>query len=153
MITDGKNKEEFGETMINPRHDPHAKTCVCCRGHPVVVRLIRGLCGSSLQARLTLFFSSSLIIDAIWPACLPLAAWHHFSAIASSEASSGSAVPPSPGTEPMGCVRWTERRGVGGTEEETDQLSYYFVGSIMHFSGIYTVLNFGLRWTYSIIFI
>lgn len=42
---------------------------------------------------------------------------------------------------------------MGGTEEETDQLSYYFVGSIMHFSGIYTVLNFGLRWTYSIIFI
>lgn len=32
---------------------------------------------------------------------------------------------------------------MGGAEEETDQLSYYFAGSVMYFSGIYTVLNFG----------
>lgn len=32
---------------------------------------------------------------------------------------------------------------MGGVEEETDQLSYYFAGSVMYFSGIYTVLNFG----------
>ncbi len=124
LLMEERKNEEFGVTMIKHRHDPHAK--ICCRGHPVVVRLIRGLCGSPLQARLSpsfplsLSLSLTLIIDAIWPA--GLAAWHRTSATPSSEASSGSAVPPSPGTEPAGVggeQRGVRRRSRGGNHQST----------------------------------
>lgn len=62
LLMEERKNEEFGVTMIKHRHDPHAK--ICCRGHPVVVRLIRELCGSPPP------LSLSLIIDAIWPAGL-----------------------------------------------------------------------------------
>lgn len=58
LLMEERENEEIGVTMIIHRHDLHAK--ICCRGHPVVVRLIRGLCGSPLQARLSPSFPLSL---------------------------------------------------------------------------------------------
>lgn len=103
LLMEERKNEEFVVTMIKYRHDPHTK--ICCRSHSVVVRLIRGLCGSPLQARLTLSLSLSVSDNWCHLAGLPADGsvtsqqCHTFL----SEASSGSAVPPSPGTEPTGC--------------------------------------------------